>query len=112
MSERVSGETVGIKHTVITTGMKAPPQMWVFTFEINDMYNKYMGKSLLQRIAEANQKKKESEGGDQGLVARISRETGIPLNPRSQADVETAQRISKASEASPPPSSTTEGRVA
>ncbi len=52
------------------------------------------------RINEAALKARLKDGGDVGLVTRISQKTGIPLNPKSGADVKTAQSIDKASQSS------------
>lgn len=66
------------------------------------------GASLTQRIAEQALKTAEKSGGDEGTVARASRLVpDLQLNPRSAADVKTAESILKAHEASTPPSDQT-----
>lgn len=63
----------------------------------------------LPRLTLRIQKKEIKGDGDEAVTKRVSRETGMPLNPKSAEDVKTARAIEAAKAASAP---FPEGRVA
>ena len=85
---------------------------WVFTFKKNLRYNNSMSKikgAILAKLSGRIKPEEIKGDGDEAVTKRVSDETGIPLNPISAEDVNTARAIEKAKAASTP---SPEGRVA